>query len=206
MRDGERRVAQDLPQHARRGGHELGRRNDSVHEPDTERLLRVDHLAAQEKVQRTALSNEAWEALRSTVARNKPELDLGLSELRRLGRDADVAGHGQLASAAQCEAVDGGDDRLRRRLESTENGLAALRERFCRYRAVPLELPDIGSGDESAAGAGEDCTADIGARTQVLDRLAQLLDGSIVEGVELVRTIDSERRDMIVDGAGEGLV
>ena len=43
------------------------------------------------------------------------EIHFGLTELRVLARDADIAGHREFAAAAEREAVDGGDHRHRQR-------------------------------------------------------------------------------------------
>jgi hypothetical protein len=49
--------------------------------------------------------------LRAPGSREDAEVRLGLPELRALGGDDEVAGHGQLAAAAQAVARDCGDDR-----------------------------------------------------------------------------------------------
>src|SRR5207248_4649393 len=56
------------------------------------------------------LADRARHALRSAEAGHRSDGDLGLTELRAFRRDDDVAGHRELATAAQCVARYGGDD------------------------------------------------------------------------------------------------
>ena len=58
-------------------------------------------------------ADEPRQALGAAEAGDDPELDLRLPEHRRAGRDPHVAGHRELAAAAERERVDGGDRRQR---------------------------------------------------------------------------------------------
>src|SRR5205085_2902520 len=62
-----------------------------VDESDPERLVRVDRPPGEDQVLRDADAADPREPLRATPARDDPEVDLGLSELRRRGGDPDVA-------------------------------------------------------------------------------------------------------------------
>src|SRR6266536_1218552 len=64
-----------------------------------ERLAR-----AQDHVHRERLADRTREPLRASRTGNDPERRLGLAELRRLRGDDQVAGHRQLAAAAEAEA------------------------------------------------------------------------------------------------------
>src|SRR5204862_4107057 len=132
-----------------------GRRNDAVHEPDPVRFGGVDHLAGEEELQRASLADETWQALRGAVAGNDAELHLGLAELRRLGSETNVTGHRELASAAEREAVDGGERRLRRLLEPTKDALAPFGARLSLDGVLLGELRDVGPRHERAPGTGE---------------------------------------------------
>ena len=166
---GQRSVRENRLHHRRRRRQQLGGGHDAIHQPDAKRFLRVDHFAGEQQLQRAALADEARQPLRAAVAWHESELHLGLTELRGLRRDANVARHRELAAAAEREAIHGGDHRLGRRLEATKHVLAALRERLRRDRAVLLELGDVGAGDEGAAGAGEDDAANARVAAQRVD-------------------------------------
>ena len=61
----------------------------------------------------SATCRGAGRALGAAGARDEREVGLGLAELRVVGGDDDVAGHRELAAAAEAEAADGRDQRLR---------------------------------------------------------------------------------------------
>src|SRR5207253_10633993 len=58
--DGDRRARGDLPGELVRGRHQLFRRVDSVHDPEPQRLLRVDDLAGEDQLARLGHSDQAW--------------------------------------------------------------------------------------------------------------------------------------------------
>ena len=64
-----------------------------------------------------ASPDQPRQPLGAAEARDDPEVDLGLAEARRLRGDPEVAGHRQLAAAAEGERVDRGDRDDRRALE-----------------------------------------------------------------------------------------
>ena len=90
---------------------------DGVDEADAQRLLRVDDAAGEDQLLGDAETAHAREPLRAAPARDDPEIDLGLAELRSARRVADVARERELAAAAERKAVDRSDRRLRHRLE-----------------------------------------------------------------------------------------
>ena len=77
--------------------------DDAVDEPEARGLLGADRVADEVHLQRLVLADEPRQALGAAEAGDDPELDLGLAEERRLGGDAHVAGHRQLAAAAEGE-------------------------------------------------------------------------------------------------------
>src|SRR5262245_41504213 len=79
-RDGTLR--QHLPRNLLAVREEVGQREDRVHEPDPMGLLRVDHPAGADQLERAAEANQAREPLRAAVAGDDAEPDLGKSELR----------------------------------------------------------------------------------------------------------------------------
>ena len=67
---------------------------------------RVEGLARAQKGQRGVEPDQPRKPLRSAVARNDPEIDLGLTEHEALAHDAGVTGHrGLCAAAAEVPAV-----------------------------------------------------------------------------------------------------
>ena len=62
--------------------------------------------------QTLGFADKARQALSAARAGYGADDDLGLAELGLLARQDDVAHHGELAAAAEREAVHGGDDRV----------------------------------------------------------------------------------------------
>ena len=135
--DRERRLAGQLAAPGQRGVEQLVVLDDAVHEPVLERLVGGDRVA-------DACSSPApWPAptsraqpLGAAEAGDDPEVDLGLAERRRARRQAHVAGHRDLAAAAEGEPVDGGDRDDRRALP-----LAPERVDVLQVRAAGLGVP-----------------------------------------------------------------
>ena len=84
-----------------------------------------------------------------------------------LGGEAEVAGQGELAAAAEGEAVHGGDPRLGRRLDRAHHGLAELRPAPRLLGREVLHRGDVGAGHErlvAAAGEDDDTDAVVGGQ------------------------------------------
>src|SRR3954447_24965628 len=86
--------------------------NDFVDQADPVGLLCVDHVGAENQLQRATLADQPGQALRPTVAWDDADPHFRLAELRRFDGQPDRAGHREFAAPAESEAVDGGDDRL----------------------------------------------------------------------------------------------
>src|SRR5271155_785722 len=97
----DRRIGGDLFQDRLGSRDELICRNDLVDEPDAVSFLRADHLPRQNELQRAALADQPRQPLRSTAPRDESERDFGLTELGRVDRKSDGAGHCSLAAAAE---------------------------------------------------------------------------------------------------------
>src|SRR6185436_2833265 len=106
------------------GAQLLGGHHD-LDETDASGFRRVDHVAGEDEAHGLADADEAGEALRAAAARDEAELDLRLAEARLFRGDPDVARQRELASAAQAEAVDHGDDRLGKARHDVEDPRAA---------------------------------------------------------------------------------
>ncbi len=81
-------------------GDELICWNYLVYEADAEGLGGWNHVSGEEEFEGRGSTDEAGEALGSSVAGDEAELDLGLSEAGVVAGDADGAGHRELAAAA----------------------------------------------------------------------------------------------------------
>ena len=137
--------------------------DDIVDETDLVGTLGGDGFAGEEQFERDALADEAGKALGAAVAGDDAEFDLGLAEFGVFGGDADGAGHGHFESAAEGEAVEGGEDGLAEGFELAEKRLAFFRLALGGDGGEGGELADVSAGDEGAiAGAGEEEGADGG--------------------------------------------
>ena len=88
--------------------------------------------------------------------------------------DAEGAGQGELAAAAEGEAVDAGDDGLAAGLDLAEDVLAAVGDGSAGGGVGVGELADVGAGGEGAfAGAGEQDDADGGVGGERLEGAAR---------------------------------
>ena len=127
--------------------------HDAVDQAELEGLLGADRVADQVHLQRLVGAHQARQALGAAEAGDDAELDLGLAEDGRARGDPHVAGHRQLAAAAEGEAVDRGD----RGDARGRPGRAAARGRCrCSSRAAGLvhlrERLDVGARRRTAAG------------------------------------------------------
>ena len=109
--DRDRRLGGQLAAPHQRRLEQLVVGDDAVDEAEFERLLGEDRVADQVHLQRLVRPDQARQPLGAAEAGDDPELDLGLAEDGRLGGDPHVAGHRQLAAAAEGDRVDGGDRR-----------------------------------------------------------------------------------------------
>ena len=101
LANGERRLRRELARPGERGVEQFVVGDEAVGEPDLVRLLGADRIADQVHLERLRGADEAREALRAAEAGDDPEADLRLAEAGRLRRDPEVAGHRQLAAAAE---------------------------------------------------------------------------------------------------------
>ena len=199
-RERERCIREHLSEQSVRGREQLASAHHSVHETDAQCFGRVDDLAGHEQLERTPGPNKPGETLRPAVARADAQLDLRLAELRGVACDAKVTCHRELASTAQRETVDRGDDRLGRGFELSEDVLPPERSLPRFERTLIGELVDVGASDECPSRSGEDRTADVITAAYLIDRVAQLADGRGIQRVQFVRAIDRECGDPIDDG------
>src|SRR5918993_3543645 len=107
------RPGRELARHGHRGRVDLVVRDDGVGETELEGLLRTDVPAGEDQVLGLGRADQPRQALGPTGARDDPEQDLRLADLRARAHDPEVGAEGELVAAAEGVAGDGGDDRLR---------------------------------------------------------------------------------------------
>ena len=135
-------------------------------------LLGAHHAAGQAHLHGLGLADEPGQALGAAHARHDAELDLGLAELGVVGRDDEVAHHGELAAAAEREARHRGDHRLApaRHLLPAGEEIGQIGVRVGELR----HLLDVGAGREGLLRSGDDDAADIGVRLEGVEGLVHL--------------------------------
>src|SRR5205085_8728022 len=126
------------------------------------------------------------------------ERDFRQTDLRFLGRDADVTRQCELASAAECEAVDGGDHGPRKALDEGEDELAALRSLLTAERCLLRELVDVGTRDEGlVAATGDDDRLDVFVFASDREDAIDLFDGFGVQRIQDFRTVDGQKENSV---------
>jgi hypothetical protein len=151
----------------------------------------VDRLAGQKELESGAAAHQAWQPLRAAIAGDQPQLGFGLAHLCVIGGQAEGAGHCQLASAAEREAANAGDDGLAERLHAAEGFQGADDKGRGIARRQAVKFGNVGSGGKGAtARAGEQDDANLGVSLQGCKRGIELGEGCGVEGIENLRTVD----------------
>ena len=138
---------------------------DFIDQPERLRLLGRNRVAAGHHLHRIRHRYDARQALRAAGAGQDAELDLGQAE-QRLGRgDPVVAGERELEAAAEREAADRGDERLRHLV------LAVVDVGQVGLDARAVELLDVGAAGERLRRADEDHCLDRGILVGFLEVL-----------------------------------
>ena len=129
-------------------------RHDPIDDPDRERLVGAHLPPAPDQLLGPGRTDEPGEPLRAPGSGNDAEQDLGLADARVLRRDAEVARHRELETAAQRVAADRGDHRARDRGDRVER--LAEPDRDAARRLAVAELVDVGTGCERLVAPGDD--------------------------------------------------
>ena len=130
--------------------------DDAVDEPELVRLVGHDRVADDVHLEALAVTDEPRQPLRATEPGDDPELDLGLAEERCARGDAQVAGHRELAAAAEGNPVDGGDRGDGPRGELAGERVGAAQEVFAAALVERGEGLDVGAGGEEERVRGGD--------------------------------------------------
>ena len=113
-----------------------------------QRARRGHRFAVGAHLERLHRSAQPWQTLRATRARNDAQQHLRLSDPGVPGRHAVVAGHGQLETAAEGVAVNGGDDRSELKVIT----MFLFRTSEKSLKPVDLENPEARWVDRSKVG------------------------------------------------------
>src|SRR2546422_9316682 len=176
---------------------------ESVGEAERQALRRRYLRAQDQDLERLGPADQARHPLRAAEARRDAQVRLGLSHPRRFLHQSEVAGHRDLAAAAERVAVDRGDDGLGEPLDLAHHGVAESDEGV--DVAAGEGRPQIGAGAEDAvARAGDDDRAN---RVVVLHRVERgvevpdELDADRVGG----RTVERDDREALLTREEQGL-
>src|SRR5262245_10185210 len=144
-------------------------------------LLRGDLRAEDQELERLRAADQPWHPLRAAEAGRDPEVRLGLPHPRALFEEPEVAGHRDLAAAAERVAVDRGDDGLGEPLDLPHHAVTEADEGV-----------DVVAGEGRAeVGAGAE---DAVARPGDDDRVHRVVALHRVErGVEVAHELDADR-------------
>ena len=199
--------------HGDRAVHQLLRSVHSVHQADLLGLLGADGLAGEDQLLGLGDAHPAGKTLGAGEAGGDAQAHLRLAELGAAlalsigaGGQNDVAGHGQLAAAAQGKAVhrgDGGDLQL---FDAAHQSAAPLAPLAAGSHIQAVLLADVGAGHERAALAGEDHGAQLLILLYLADHLLQLGDHSGIQRVQRLRAIDGNDRDAVLLFISNGLI
>src|SRR4029077_8786872 len=121
---GERGVGDHLFRHGFRRRKKLGRLVDMIDQAYALRLFGGNHFAGEAELVCDTFAAESREALRAAVAGDDAEFHFRLPELGGFAGEADSAGKGELATAAEREPVDGANGGLSKSFEKVEDTLA----------------------------------------------------------------------------------
>ena len=119
-------------------------------------------------------------------------------------------GLGDLASAAERQPVDRRDDRFPEGFEPRGHRLAASDEvtdgRIATATDAAGEFVDIGAGGERAVTrAGQDHRAHAVVSLDPVQHRHQAIDQIVVQRIELVRTVERDQRDPVIDFEQHGV-
>ena len=165
------------------------------------RITRLERLSGHAHVQGLLDADETRQPLRALGARNDPEVDLGLADERVRHGDAEVAGHGDLETAAERRAVNRHDHGLAAVLDARQQRVHVARRLAVAPRRT-LEAVDIGAGDERPARAHEH---DRRHRLVALRGVEGLDDGFGNAGTERIDggIVDGDDGDGVSDDCGD---
>ncbi len=146
----------------------------------------------------TALPDQTSQALRPSKTWNDAELYFRQSEPGCCTGNPQRTRHGELAAAAEREAVDCGDDWLAKRLDKVHHRLPLAAVRFCRERREDSQFRDVCTGHKGLlAGARHDHPTDPVVGTGHPDGGIDLRKRGMTQRVHRARPIDGQDRNAV---------
>ncbi len=177
-----------------------------VHQAEAPRLAGVHLPAGEDEVESVGHADQARQALGAAEAGEEAELHLGEAELRLrvLGRDAALAGQGELEATAEAGAMDRGDGGERQGDEALHQ-LVAAPQHGVDVRRVDQrqQLLEIGPGHEAVGLAGVEDEPLRALALDAVDLGFEPLEEAGREGVDLLSGIvQAQPGDPILEGQG----
>ena len=144
--------------------HELILRIDMVYKADAHSFLCTDHdVSAEDELFRDLLVGQTRKSLCAAEAGDDAQTSFRLTELGIVGSQSNVASHGNLAAAAQSEAVDCSDGGLFHILKALESNACKETESTAFGSSAVDHLGDVSAGNEGLlAGTGQNQNLNIG--------------------------------------------
>src|SRR5205823_2365401 len=99
-------------------------RNNLIDEAKTKCLWRADHIGREQYLHRRPLADEPGQALAAAISGNDPQFHFWLAQHGVLRGDSKCAGHCELASAAECIAIDRSNDGFPEPFDVIEHSLS----------------------------------------------------------------------------------
>src|SRR5712692_10343340 len=156
---GHGRTPGDLTRERLRLAERLALLGEPVDQPERQTLRRRYLGAEDHELEGLGAADQPRHALRAAVPGDDAEARLRLAHPRRLLEQAEVAGHGDLATTAERVPVERGDHRLGKALDRAQDGIAEADERV--DVAAAERRAEIGAGTENLVpGARDDDRAD----------------------------------------------
>jgi AcrR family transcriptional regulator len=191
--DGQRSAGHDVAGEVDGGVERGARLDDAVDDAEGVQALGLDGIAGQRQLHHHVVGHAARQAQQRTGSRDESASYLGQRETRGARGDDEVAGDGHLEPAGHGVSLDGGDERLLRRLaghaREASVGIAGLHP--------PTERPQVHAGGEPAARPGQDGHRQPVVGVEPLQRRADGFGGHSVDRVADLRPVDREHEDTL---------
>ena len=171
-----------------------------IDETDTQTVGSGINFSSQNHLQGDALADKTRETLGAAVTRDQAELHFRLTHFGVVTGDAEGAGEGELAAAAESKSIDAGNDGFAAGFNGAKDSLTAQGE-IATFDTVDLgELLNVGTGGKSFfARTGEDSDANGIVGLDGVDGGLQLAQSGGVERVQNFGTVEGEKSDAVAN-------
>jgi hypothetical protein len=190
-----------------RGVGELAGRDHPVHEAEAKRLLRIDQVAGEERLERLRRADLLVQQAGGTAVGSEPDPGEDDAEARRVGGDPQVRREREAAADSHGVAIDAAEDGLPQRPHSADAAAAAIedvaacvardRRRLAAAALFPRDRLQVGPGGEGEARSSENCDADAVVGLDLEERALELEEEDGRQRVARRGTVQRERRHAI---------